>query len=115
VCIRGADTQTIGSELDLPNGFLARHVQDAAPRHKTGEPGHQCTLSYSRVTGYEDDRPGHDSTSKHSIQLAETGGDSLLVVDLDVFESDHFRGLQTKARDPGWTTITGVGYRLFHQ
>ena len=103
---RAADPRS--SELDLPQGFLSRNIQDLNPasRHKAGSLQQDRRFSDSRVSADQDERSGHGAAAEDAVQLPETCRKPGLLRFLNSRERDRFYAVIVSAQSK-----TGCGRR----
>ena len=80
------DLQTLTTRLDLMLRFLTRAVQDRAdvPRDVCRCLQQQRGLADAGFAAKKHERPGHDATAKHAIELTDASRDPFGRGDLDV-------------------------------
>ena len=82
------DAEPLAAQLDLPLGFLARHVEDGAVRapEQVGDLEQQRALADPGLAADQHHRAGHDPAAQHAVELADAGGNArrLRAVDLVV-------------------------------
>ncbi|MGC4080978.1 MAG: hypothetical protein QM736_02395 [Vicinamibacterales bacterium] len=79
-------TKSFTARLHLVLRFLARAVEDRTNRtgHVGGSLQQQCRLADARFTAKQHERSRHDAAAKHTIELADAGRETRVMLDSDV-------------------------------
>ena len=96
--VGGAQTETLSAEVHLLHGLFARNVEDGgATLGESLRSGQQKRgLSHSGVATHQHERPRHETTTEHGVELGETGSHANLTLSVGAYIDESDRLLVTR-------------------